>query len=73
MFFQGEKRRGMAKKWERLNGIRSRQRESNGQCMCKEHSTGLVKKIKWVRIKEKYKYLAKSNKHYRHTSETKTK
>lgn len=33
----------------------------------------LVKKIEWVRMKEKYKHLAKSNRHYHYASITKTK
>ena len=49
----------MAEKWERLTEIRDRQRERDG---VEEHSVGLVKKIKWVRMREKSKHLAKSNK-----------
>lgn len=33
-------------------------------CMCKERSLGLVKRIKWVGMKDKYKHLAKSNKQH---------
>lgn len=43
----------MAEKWERLTEIRGRQGEKDGEHMCKEHSMGLVKRIKWMGIKYK--------------------
>lgn len=65
---------GKEKRGRREVGEANRNRkQKEGELMYNERSMGLVKKTKWVGMKEKYKHLAKSNSQSCYASVTQTK